>query len=67
MRRPSRENCSLGFPPMLRRLKVWSLTAVSASMTVGRMSSEMTGVSIVRPPLNFAGQLTIQGVRIPPS
>ena len=38
-----------------------------ASTTVGRISSEITGASMVRPPENLAGQLTTQGVRIPPS
>lgn len=39
----------------------------SASSAVGRMSSEITGVSMLRPPGNRSGQLTMNGVRIPPS
>ena len=34
---------------------------------IGRMSSEMIGASSFRPPANFAGQLTIRGVDMPPS
>ena len=39
----------------------------SASSTVGRISKEMIGVSIVWPPLYLFGQLTMKGVRMPPS
>ena len=39
----------------------------AAANAVGKMSSELIGVSRVRPPLKAAGHDTMNGVRMPPS